>query len=181
MTKTKVVTVRVGQGQGVHGQDKGGCGLLVVAKPKVVMSPPNSDCHQPTLAMAQAHQSHISGSSARARLFPSSYILGAHKFYFKDDKLPLFLEKEQTPRFYSWKKPQLPVSIRAGPLWLPRPHTVGDTQNWDIPALPHPCRPQESQATQAEDEIPAIQTYGSDTRLSSHREINIFFFPMTRC
>lgn len=98
--KSKVVTVQVGQSQGVHGQDKGGRGPLGMAKPKVVMGPPNSGWRQPMLAMAQAHQSHISGSSQQARPFLRSYILGACKFCFKDDKLPLFLEKEQTPRFY---------------------------------------------------------------------------------
>lgn len=68
-----------GQGQGVHSQDKGGHGLLVMAKPKVVTGPPNSGWPQPMLATAQpkvvtaqAHQSHIIGSSPRARPFPHS-------------------------------------------------------------------------------------------------------------
>lgn len=132
------------------------------------------------LRLVSAHVGHGPGPpkpyqcpSLRARPFLHSDILAAHKSCFKDDKLPLFLEREQTPRFYSWKKTQLPVSIRVGHSWLPCAHIVGDMQNWDIPALPHPCQPWECQATQAEDEIPVIQSHQA---LLTQRNEYIYFF-----
>lgn len=139
MAKSKVIMVQSGQGQGGHGSEwprcswpgqrwsqihqtqvcgywswpsQGGHGSTKLMLVDVGHSPAQGG-HGP--GPPKSHQRLLPTSQAPSMLLNSrNSIKTPTQFCFKDDKLPLFLEKERTPRFYSWKKPQPPVSMGAG-------------------------------------------------------------------